>query len=50
MSGNPKLKFNFTLFEAKTRVMMQKEEEFDNYEEKTVTILLINPVPFSANM
>ena len=49
MSGNVKLKFNFTHFEAKTRVMMQKEEEFDNYGEKTVTILTINLVPFSAN-
>ena len=49
MSGNVKLKFNFTHFEAKTRVMMKKEEEFDNYGEKTVTILTINLVPFLAN-
>ena len=46
MSGNVKLKFNFTHFEAKTRVMMKKEEEFDNYGEKTVTILMINLVQF----
>ena len=49
MSGNTKRKFDFTLFEAKTRVMMKKEEEFDNYGEKTVTILTINLVPFLAN-
>ena len=30
LSGNHKLKFNFTHFEAKARHMMRKEEEFDN--------------------
>ena len=45
------INLNFILLVLKLNhsVMTQSEENFDNYEEKKVTILLLNPVPFSAN-